>query len=125
MSVDEDHYEYSSPLPSSPDHVQESANYRPLPKPPPISPRQPVPVPATAAASEAVTNGARTSNGDRLKRYSDIPHRSSNEVLKTHTNFAVRLSETGTYGLDGFLVWVFVVCCKKQCFCVLVYTIIV
>ena len=30
-----------------------------------------------------------------MKRYRDLPHRSSNEALKTHTNFSIKLSETG------------------------------
>ena len=28
-------------------------------------------------------------------RYRDIPHRSCNEALKSHSNFVVKLSETG------------------------------
>ncbi len=38
-----------------------------------------------------------TSNGSGLQsgKYRDLPHRSANEILKSHSNFAVKLSETG------------------------------
>lgn len=29
------------------------------------------------------------------RRYKDLPHRSFNETLKSHSSFAVKLSETG------------------------------
>lgn len=35
-----------------------------------------------------------------MKRYRDLPHRSSNEALKAHTNFSVRLSDTGELLID-------------------------
>ena len=39
--------------------------------------------------------GSADSNNSGLKRYRDLPHRSSNEALKAHTNFSIKLSETG------------------------------
>lgn len=39
--------------------------------------------------------GSADSSGAGMKRYRDLPHRSSNEALKTHTNFSIKLSETG------------------------------
>ncbi len=31
------------------------------------------------------------------RRYRDLPHRSFNDTLKSHSSFAVKLSETGEY----------------------------
>lgn len=39
--------------------------------------------------------GSANVGGGDMKRYRDLPHRSSNEALKAHTNFSVKLSETG------------------------------
>lgn len=39
--------------------------------------------------------GSADSSSADTKRYRDLPHRSSNEALKTHTNFSIKLSETG------------------------------
>ena len=39
--------------------------------------------------------GSADSSSSDTKRYRDLPHRSSNETLKTHTNFSIKLSETG------------------------------
>lgn len=49
---------------------------------------------AEPAASVYSFAGVDNDNVD-MKRYRDLPHRSTNEALKSHTNFSVRLSETG------------------------------
>ena len=41
-----------------------------------------------------LTQSQDPSRSDYL-RYRDIPHRSFNETLKAHSNYAVKLSETG------------------------------
>ena len=41
--------------------------------------------------SESRANGTETLSG----KYRDLPHRSANEILRSHSNFAVKLSETG------------------------------
>ena len=37
----------------------------------------------------------RSQDTSGYRRYRDLPHRSFNETLRTHSNFAVKLSETG------------------------------
>ena len=39
--------------------------------------------------------GSADGSSADMKRYRDLPHRSSNETLKTHVNFSIKLSETG------------------------------
>ena len=48
-------------------------------------------------AVESFASFVGSANGDSygMKRYRDLPHRSSNETLKAHTNFSIKLSETG------------------------------
>ena len=47
--------------------------------------------------AEPVASMAATANDSAvdMKRYRDLPQRSSNEALKAHTKFSVQLSETG------------------------------
>lgn len=48
--------------------------------------------------------GSDSSSAD-VKRYRDLPHRSSNEALKTHTSFSIKLSETGEPDANERSVW--------------------
>ena len=46
--------------------------------------------PSTSEAAAAMSNGTA-----RCSKYRDLPYRSSNETLKMHSTFAVKLSEAG------------------------------
>lgn len=45
---------------------------------------------------------SETQDTNGYRRYRDLPHRSFNETLKSHSSFAVKLSETGKLNLSLF-----------------------
>ncbi len=53
-----------------------------------------------ASIDDGMDNVELTQSQDTgYRRYRDLPHRSFNETLKTHSSFAVKLSETGESSL--------------------------
>ena len=44
----------------------------------------------------AASSAMEGSSSSEMKRFRDLPHRSSNEALKIETTLVVKLSETGT-----------------------------
>ncbi len=63
-----------------------------------------------ASIDDGMDNVELTQSQDTgYRRYRDLPHRSFNETLKTHSSFAVKLSETGESSLfvyeTPFVLW--------------------
>lgn len=50
---------------------------------------------ASEPAPAPVVNQNHMNGMSQCSRYRDLPNRSSNEALKMHSHFAVKLSETG------------------------------
>ncbi len=50
---------------------------------------------ASSLASAELLEAAVPNGVAEGSKYRDLPHRSSNETLKSHSTFAVKLSETG------------------------------
>lgn len=64
---------------------------------------------STSSVEEGVELEPAVNGTSRCTRYRDLPNRSSNEALKLHSTFAVKLSETGTramgVGGGGQVAW--------------------
>jgi len=53
----------------------------------------------------AESNAMERPSSSELKRFRDLPHRSSNEALKIETSMVVKLSETGTLVTSSHAYW--------------------
>ncbi len=62
-----------------------------------------------ASIDDGLDNVELTQSHDTgYRRYRDLPHRSFNETLKTHSSFVVKLSETGESSLFVWSTLVFI-----------------